>query len=87
MVRGGVRYSLMDTNGEIELRFEDPVNVTANDQPYIQFKLLNGQIVYNHWDAGIGAYESVNHPLTGQGNPAYLFSYAQFKSTEALVLN
>lgn len=30
----------------------------------MQFLLIGDNVYYNHWDGEVGAFETVNHPLT-----------------------
>ena len=45
---------------------DNPIVVSAESVPKIQFLLIDGNLYYNHWDSEIGAFETVNHPLTFQ---------------------
>ena len=86
---GCVRYELYDTEQQVELSMNNPIVVSADSAPKLQFLLIDGDIYYNHYDAGLQAFETVNHPLTGHAgtSPMYQPEYLSATSTQTIVLN
>ena len=62
--RGFLKYLQHDTEQICNLSLEHPINIQYGGVEKIQFKLLDQDIVYNHYDEEAQAYETVNHPLT-----------------------
>ena len=85
--RGVIKYAKYDTEQDISFHFDNLVNIKQNEDHKIQFKLLNGEIVYNHYDEGLQAYEGVNHPLTGNCSNNASLEFIQVTTTSAIVLN
>ena len=46
---GCILYNYV-TEQPIDIELNNSIDISQNGAPKIQFKLLNGEIVYNHWD-------------------------------------
>ena len=69
MQHGRVRYDLYDMEQVVDLSMDNPITISANQAPKLQFLLIDGDIYYNHWDSEAEAFETVNHPLTSHTTP------------------
>jgi hypothetical protein len=67
----------------------NPLIVSAESAPKLQFLLIDGNIYYNHYDEEAQAFETVNHPLTGHFSTPALYQpeYLSATSTQTIVLN
>ena len=78
VVNGVVRYLKYDTEGSVDIQLDNPLNLQQDDNDYIRFKLLNGEIVYDYF--GECGYDTQDHPLTEK-------QFVQVEAAAALVLN
>ena len=90
VIHGCVRYLRYNAEQVVDVSFDNPITIYQGELPKIEFKMLDGEVVYNHWDGDLEAFETVNHSLTAHAvaPPAqYQPEFIQASSAELLVLN
>ena len=56
-----VRYLDYDTEEGVNVQIDDPIVLSEDGNPYLRFKLVNGELVYNRFGEG---WDNTDEPLT-----------------------